>query len=197
MRITVPALTACFLLVAQLPSARADSIVFKGEVLRGDSVVHLFEHDGRQFEFRLVPVGQGWQIWIGDGRSRERNFVRVATPPFRGVNPAVVQAWHFRNKDNSGPNLAGPGYVDAPQRERRFAFVLDRAGFQAAQQMLEILQWPEQWPKDQLAAARQRFEAIPKGTGQLRIEALELGNLVKDQEPTLERLAFRVRLNIP
>lgn len=197
MRAACLALLAIFASTAGQPAARADTVRFEGEVQRGDSVVHMFEHDNRRFEFRLVPVGQGWQIWVGDGDSRERNFVRVATPPFRGVNPAVIQAWHFRNKDNSGPNEAGSGNVNAPQRRREFAFVLDRAGFQAAQQVLEILQWPDQWPGDELAAARKRFDEIPKASGLLRIDALELGNLVKGEEPTLERLAFRVRLDFP
>ena len=123
---------ALLLLAAFATPAAADPLVLRGEAQRGDTVVHPFEHDGQAFEFRLKPVGHGWSIWIGYPVNRERNQIVVATPPYRGINPAIIQGWHFRNADNSGPNKPGKDHVNAPQKIRHFAFVLDGAGYQAA-----------------------------------------------------------------
>ncbi|MCK5623562.1 MAG: hypothetical protein KAJ11_14795 [Alphaproteobacteria bacterium] len=169
----------------------------RGEVQRGDTIVHPFEHEGHKFEFRLVPVGHGWSIWVGDPIIRERNHVVVATPPYRGNNPAVIQGWHFRNADNSGPNNPGEGNVNAPGETRKFAFVLDGAGYQAAREALEILLWPEGRNKVEIQAAEERLKAVPKAWGVVEIEALELGNLVEGEQAWIERMAFRVRIDLP
>ncbi len=177
--------------------AHADPMDLRGEVQRGDTIVHPFEHEGHKFEFRLVPVGHGWSIWVGDPIIRERNHVVVATPPYRGNNPAVIQGWHFRNADNSGPNNPGEGNVNAPGETRKFAFVLDGAGYQAAREALEILLWPEGRNKVEIQAAEERLKAVPKAWGVVEIEALELGNLVEGEQAWIERMAFRVRIDLP
>ena len=177
--------------------AIAAPLELQGEAQRGETVVHPFEYDGHSFEFRLLPVGHGWSVWIGDPMYRERNYVVVATPPYRGVNPAVIQGWHFRNKDNTGPNKAGSGNVNAPGRIRKFALVLDGAGYQAARESLEILMWPGDRDKAEIQAAEKRLRAVPKASAVMEIEALELGNLVKGEQAWIERMAFRVRIALP
>ena len=172
-------------------------MVLQGEIQRGDTIVHPFEHNGLMYEFRLVPVGHGWQIWVGDPRNRQRNHVVVATPPYRGINPAIVQGWHFRNADNSGPNIAGEGNVNAAQKTREFAFVLDGAGYQGAREALEILMWPEDRKEAEITDAEKRLAAIPKAQAALEIVALELGNLIKGEQAWIERLAFRMQINLP
>lgn len=188
---------ALLLLAAPASPAAADPLLLRGEAQRGDTVVHPFEHDGQAFEFRLIPVGHGWSIWIGDPVNRERNQVVIATPPYRGINPAVIQGWHFRNVDNSGPNKPGKGYVNAPQNTRYFAFVMDGAGYQAAHEALEILMWPEDRDQGDVTKAEERLKAVPKAHGVLTIEALELGNLIEGEQAWIERMAFRIRLNLP
>lgn len=188
---------AVVLLFAFASPAAADPLVLQGEAQRGDTVVHQFELGGHKLEFRLVPIGQGWSIWIGEPANRERNQVIVATPPYRGINPAVIQGWHFRNADNTGPNKPGEGNINAPGKIRKFALVLDSAGYQAAQEALEILMWPENRSEDEIKEAENRLKAVPKARAVMEIEALELGNLIEGEQAWIERMAFRVRINLP
>lgn len=188
---------AVFLSAGFAPPVLADPLILQGEVQRGDTLVHPFEHDGRMFELRLVPIGLGWSVWIGDPMDRERNFVIVATPPYRGINPAVIQGWHFRNADNTGPNKPGDGNVNAPGATRKFAFVLDGAGYQAALESLEILMWPDGRGEPDILAAEERLQSLPKARVTMEIEALELGNLIKDEQAWIERMAFRMRITMP
>jgi len=183
--------------IAVAGSAAADPLEFRGEINRGDTLVHRFEHDGAQYEFRLVPAGGGWAIWIGDPMQRDRNYVSAVTPPFRGINPTVIEGWHFRNKDNTGPNEPGDGNINAPQKERRFAFVQDGAGYQAAKEALETLLWPDGHTEEDIRNAEEQLANVPQFQGVMLVEALELGNLIADEQAHIERLAFRVRLELP
>ncbi len=191
------ALTALILVVAASSPTIADPLQLRGEISRSETLVHRFKHGELLYEFRLVPSGSGWTIWIGDPLQREYNYVAAVTAPFRGINPAVIEGWHFRNKDNTGPNEAGAGNVNAPQRERRFAFVKDNAGFQAAQEALDVLLWPDGHPDAEIQEAEQRLAQIPRFEGMLLIEALELGNLMPGERAHIERMAFRVTLELP
>ncbi len=183
--------------VATTGAAAADPLELRGEVSRGDTLVHRFDHDGAGYEFRLVPTGGGWTIWIGDPMQRDQNYVTAVTPPFRGINPAVIQGWHFRNRDNTGPNEPGDGNVNAPQMERRFAFVRDSAGYQAAQEALEVLLWPGERSEENVRNAENQLALVPRIEGAMRIEALELGNLVAGEQAHVERMAFRISLELP
>lgn len=177
--------------------AAAEPLELRGEVSRGDTIVHQFEHNGAKYEFRLVPMGGGWTIWVGDPMQRERNYVTAATPPYRGINPAVIQGWHFRNKDNTGPNKPGAGSVNAPQKKRKFAFVLDGATYQAARAAMEIILWPGEQPEEKIKEAEGQLADIPRAKGVMWIEAVELGNLVEGEQAHIERIAFRVVLTLP
>ena len=172
-------------------------MVLQGEVQRGETIVHPFEYGGQTFVFRLVPVGHGWRIWVGDRMNRQRNYVAVVTPPYRGINPAVIQGWHFRNVDNSGPNKPGVGNVNAPQETRKFSFVLDSTGYQSAYEALDILLWPEGRGEADLKAAEKRLETVPKASAEMEIVALELGNLIEGEQAWIERLAFRMQIGLP
>ena len=194
----------CWIIAAALlvcaghaPPAVADPLDLRGEVQRGDTIVHPFEHDGRNFEFRLIPMGQGWLVWIGDPMYRERNRVVVAAPPFRGINPSVIQGWHFRNAGNTGPNEPGEGNVNAPGKTRKFALVLDGADYLAAREALEILLWPENRDEAEIQAAERRLESVSTASAVMEIEALELGNLVEGEQAWIERMAFRLRIELP
>ena len=189
-------LTLSFGAAAPGPAA-ADPLELRGEASRGDTIVHKFEHDGVKYEFRLAPLGGGWTVWIGDPMQRDRNYVTVVTPPYRGTNPAFIQGWHFRNKDNTGPNAPGPGNVNAPQKERRFSFVLDAAGYQAARAAVETILWPGELPEEKVKEAEDQLAAVPRANGVMWIEAVELGNLVQGEQAHIERIAFRLVLALP
>lgn len=190
-------ITASLVLLAGFTPAAADPLILRGEVQRGDTVVHPFEHDGHMLEFRLVPAGQGWSIWINDPADRERNRVIVPTPPYDEIDPAVIEGWHFRNEGNTGPNKRGAGHVKAPGKTRNFTFVLDGSGYQAARESLGILMSPDGRSKAEIRQAEERLAAIPKSTGVLEIEALELGNLTEGEPAWIDRLAFRLRISLP
>jgi|GEM_PF-970789 len=68
--------------------------------------------------FALNPFEFGWRIGMLD---RDGLEIPVFAAPLRPVetNPLSIAGWHFRNRDNTGPNV---GDVNAPQRERRFTF---------------------------------------------------------------------------
>lgn len=187
------------LLLASVPALPAvgDPLELQGEAQGGETLVHPFEHDGRHFQLRFLPRAGGWQIWIGDPMHRDRNYVVPATPPYRGVNPAVIQGWQFRNADNTGPNKAGAGHVNAPGRIRTFAFVMDGQGYQRAREALEILTWPDGHNAAEINAAEKTLKRIPKAQATLEIEAMELGNLIKGEQAWIERMAFRLRMDLP
>ena len=176
------------------PARAGDAAVFHGEVQRGDTVVHLFTLRDTELEFRLVPLEDGWELWIGDPAARDRNYVTVATPPFRGINPSVIQGWHFRNSDNTGPNAPGAKAVNAPGLVRDFALILNPADFQAASEALEIVLQPTDRPAAELRAAEAKLAALPVARGKLTVGALELGNLVAGQHATIDRMAFSVHI---
>jgi len=177
--------------------AAGNPMDLRGEISRGETMIHRFDHNGAQYELRLLPAGGGWTIWIGDPAHRDHNYVAVATPPFRGINPATIEGWHFRNLDNSGPNEPGGGNVNAPQTERHFFFVLDESGYQKAQEALELVLRPGGHPEAEIKNAEQRLAALPHGEGTLLIDALELGNLTPGEKAHIERMAFHVTLQLP
>lgn len=189
---------AVLALAAFVSTADAETSRFRGEVARGDTVLHGFEHNGQPFEFRLLPTSSGWIIWVGDPVHRDRNLVAAATLSLRdGVNPAVIEGWHFRNRDNTGPNEPGPKNVDAPQRRREFAFVLSGLDFVRARQAIEVLRWRKDLPADQVKAARDVLATTPTAKGVLRIEAMELSNLAEGERAVIERMAFSVTIEWP
>jgi len=193
---TILLISALFLGISAYGFAADNILELRGEATRGETMVHRFDFRGAAYEFRLVPMGGGWTIWIGDPKHRDHNYVTVATPPFRGVNPTIVEGWQFRNSDNTGPNAAGQNYLNVPQKERHFFFVRDEAGYQEAQEALEIMLRPEGRTAEELDEAQRRLTMVPHGEGILRIEALELGNLAPGEQAYIERMAFRVTLHL-
>lgn len=185
-------------LVVMNATARAETTRFRGEVSRGDTVLHNFESRGQFFEFRLLPTLEGWLIWIGDPVDRDRNFVAAATPTARnGVNPAVIEGWHFRNSDNTGANEPGPKRVDAPGNRREFAFVLNGDDFTRSREALETMLRRHELPAREVQAARDVLARIPKATGVLQVEAMEFSNLVEGGRAVIERMAFSVTIEWP
>lgn len=77
-----------------------------------------FRHETGTQTFVLVPFDYGWRIGMLD---RNGLNVLMFSAPQRPVetNPLNLAGWHFRNRENTGPNL---GDVNAPQNERRFTF---------------------------------------------------------------------------
>ncbi len=87
---------------------------FQGEVYGTTE----FEADAGPNTFALNPTPFGWRIAMRDAAGNE---LPVFTPPLRPVGNLGLDivGWHFRNRDNSGPNR---GDVNAPQMIRKFTF---------------------------------------------------------------------------
>jgi len=95
-----------------------DRLVFGGEVAAGQSFERPF---GPGFRFLLTPQRYGWDIIIRDARENE-NLARLTPPLHFQPNPCEISGWHFRNRDNTGPNEAGDRNMNAPGRVREFIF---------------------------------------------------------------------------
>lgn len=61
-------------------------------------------------------------------------ILRPVDQPAHGITADVVAAFHFRNRDNSGPNEVGPKNVNAPQEIRQITY----DGFQAEIRLLRF-----------------------------------------------------------
>ena len=62
--------------------------------------------------------------------SGDQDFTKIILPinqPIHGITSESIAAFHFRNSDNSGPNVAGPKNVNAPQDVR----LIEYSGFNA------------------------------------------------------------------
>ncbi len=177
--------------VGQVPSW---SVWFAGGVVRGQ----VFEKEiAGDLVFRLVPDEYGWKIWVGKKDNPDQDFSSVVTPPFRGMNHRYIKGWHFRNADNSGPNEPGAKNVNAPQKVREFAFVLNEGDHRVTSETLSQLLWPtNDWEREE---ARRTFEAVEMRTarGQLTIVDLALGNLIMGNRAWIDDMRFEVKLFQP
>jgi hypothetical protein len=150
--------------------------------------------------FRLEPEfdsradgATGWSLHLFAADSLE-DFAGIATPPYHGVNATQIEAWHFRNVDNSGPN---DGDVNAPQEERGFSFVTNPGDYVAFAGALDIALWPNGRPDSVVDSAMAVMDSIPAGEGLLVIRELKLGNLGKGLTPWFESMRFDVELKPP
>jgi hypothetical protein len=155
----------------------------QGHVARGQS----FEQSlGDDLVFRLTPDTYGWTIGVIDRATPDDDFAGIATPPYRGTNHRYLEGWHFRNRDNTGPNV---GDVNAPQRERGFSFVLTPADYRRAAAAVDTLLWGEH-TQVQREHAMTTLEQASIGRGTLRIADMTLGNLVPGVQAWFETLDF-------
>ena len=163
---------------------------FQGRVLRGQLLEEPLGHD---LVFRLVPDTYGWAIGVIDRARPDEDFAGIATPPYRGTNHRYLEGWHFRNQANAGPNQ---GDVNAPQRERGFAFVLTPADYRRAAAAVDLLLWGEH-PQAEREQALATLEQTSRGRGTLRITDMTLGNLVPGAQAWFETLDFDAELCRP
>ncbi len=146
---------------------------FTGSVLAG----HAFERPfGTRFVFELAPGDYGWRILIRE-QGREENLAGL-TPPWHFVpNPTDLEGWHFRNRDNTGPNDGG---VNAPQEVREFVF-----SPQVGRSLIYEGSATPAWVVDSVAAF---------GLGELVILDYALTPPARGQRAGFERLRFGVCL---
>ncbi len=125
------------------------------------------------------------------------NFAGVVTPPYRGINNIYIEGWHFRNSDNTGPNIVGPKNVNAPQEVREFDFVLNDSDYQKAFDALGKMMWSYSYSEQEVNEATIIHDKLSKGHGKLTIRDLKLNNLVAGKQAGIESMKFDVELNFP
>ena len=108
---------ALFLFLSPDGIAAQGPLEFNGEVSRGETLIHRFEFLETTYEFRLLPAGGGWTIWIGNPENRDHNFVAVVTPPYRGINPVAR---------DDGERIPGRCNLEVPVTERLAKFFRQR-----------------------------------------------------------------------
>lgn len=166
-------------------------LTFNGQISQGQ----IFEQEISQtLVFRLNPRQYGWEIWMGDKTKLLDDYVSVVTPPYYGMNASEIEGWHFRNSDNSRPNEPGPKLIQAPQKERRFYFVVNEDDYQIAYDGLDTRQIDSEEERKQRQEQREQLE--PR-EGRLTITQLELGNLEIEERAWIESMEFEVELNLP
>ena len=163
---------------------------FQGRVTRGQLLEEPLDEG---LVFRLAPDTYGWTIGVFDRARPDEDFAGIATPPYRGTNHRYLEGWHFRNQANTGPN---EGDVNAPQRERGFAFVLTPADYRRATAAVDTLLWGEH-PEAEREQALTTLEGASRGHGTLRITAMTLGNLVPGAQAWFETLDLDAELCRP
>jgi hypothetical protein len=173
---------------ARTSIAKRAPVRFSGEVSRDQRYVHALPGN---LEFRLLPSPEGWSIAIGRPGNRIEDYVGIATPPYHGANPTVIEAWHFRNADNTGPN---EGDVNAPDEKRDFSFVLNEAQYKKFSDALDL--WSGATEKERNEGAKILRNA-PRRKGTLNIVDMELGGLEKGTRPWFESMKFKVDLCFP
>ena len=147
---------------------------FTGTIQRGKKFARPL---GDHLTFVLAPMEDGWGIQVLDERLKY-DTARL-TPPFHGPNPVQIAGWHFRNRDNTGPNV---GDMNFPQKIREFIFS------PRFEQMIENGD-DRYWNDPELVC-----EAARDGHGVLTIVRMRLGNLVPAQQAWIEEMQFRAEI---
>ncbi len=155
------------------PEPGRQTRTFDGEISWERSFVHGF---GPGFEFKLLPDASGWIIAVT--KTGDDELLTRLTPPLHGPNPTVIEGWHFRNEDNTGPNDGG---LNVPGGVRRFIF------------SPEV---PELMLKGQISLDDvHRVEAF--GHGELRILDYGLADLRPGQRARMVWMKFEVCVSWP
>ena len=158
----------------------------------------IFEHEiSDNILFWLKPFSEGWRIWIGDKSNKNHNFCAIMTPPFHGINPLNIEGWHFRNRDNTGPNDTGVKNVNAPQEDRNFYFILNENDFILAEKAYEIRAHNVPSLSQEQEQILKKYKELISCEGKLKVTKLELGNLIKDKKAWIEYMEFEVVLDLP
>ena len=173
--------------------ARMRTIRFSGSVRGGERFEYRFTDSLRFVLDPGVPGREGWNLRVLAADSTA-DFAAIATPPFHGPNDLDLEAWHFRNADNTGANH---GEVNVPQGQRSFEFFLSTPAYRVAVGALDVYLWPGDRGQAAQDSARAAWEAVPRGTGQFTVTGMKLGGLGASQRPWFESLRFSVELKVP
>lgn len=162
-------------------NAGKDHLAFSGEVAAGQSFERPF---GPGFRFQLKPQRYGWDIIIRDAREEE-NLARLTPPLHFRPNPRDISGWHFRNRDNTGPNKAGDQNINAPGKVREFIF---------SPEVGRTIQGPQAHLAPTAAEIRRSSDF---GRGRLTIVDYRLADLEPGRQARFAWMRFEVKLSWP
>lgn len=170
---------------------------FNGQVSKGEIYKHQITQN---LVFCLLPStswreNDGWEIVITDTMENQcdKGFVRLVTPPFRGMNAVYIAGWHFRNENNTEENN---GSVNAPQEIREFNFVFNQQDYETILTAYNCSRWP--WLEECLTAGEIRdLTNILRSRGIMTITNLKLGNLIPNEKAWIELMEFEVKIYLP
>ncbi len=174
-------------------SARAEgkgcnTIRFGGEVVKNQ----LFEREvGRGLLFRLHPSRAsnppGWTIELRSRANPDNDFLWVATPPYRFMNPRYLDTSYGYSAQQA-----------VQMSERAFNFVLNDADYEKMTEAVRKLLWPYNHSEAELAEAEKVLEETPTGSGRLHILDARLGGEDETNgRGWIENLRFEVELCVP
>jgi hypothetical protein len=171
---------------------------FSGHVARGQVYTHEIVK-GLIFCLRpntLFHKNDGWKIVINDTMddNGEAGFNGIVTPPFHGTNAIDIEGSDFRNDKNTAEN---DGSGNAPQKIRKFNFVLNRSDFEKVWSAHRCVMWHECENGLTQNEAGKIIATAPKSLGVLIITNFELGNLISNDHAWFESMDFEVKIYLP
>ena len=180
----------------------ADTFVytFEGQVIRGEPYQ---QEIAPELLFCLLPIAHadygwvGWRVTIAptiDDGCNTHDYVGLVSPPFYGLNPVIIEGWHFRNENNTGSN---DGSVNAPQENRWFNFVLSESDYRTVRNANSCIYHNNCENGLTLEVAYSLLQKTPKTRGSVMITSLELGNLVPGQTAWIETMTFAAQFYLP
>jgi hypothetical protein len=176
--------------LAQSPAELSQIIRFQGEVTRGTSFERAL---GRDLVFRLRAETHpsnpaGWTISVAKASDAipERDFLSVATPPYRFFNPRDLTVSYGYTAEQ----IVG-------MTPREFLFVLNDSDHERMSEALGKLLWSYNHSEQELEIARKVMDETPAGAGRLHILDSRLGGQERDRRDWIEWLRFRVELRLP
>ncbi len=178
-------------LLQEVTSPKADRCpvaTFAGEASAGRSFQREF---GEGLVFRLTsesdPVTPGWTIQVHEksDAERERDFLMIATPPYRFWNPRYLNVSYGYSAQES-----------VAMRIREFSFVTDRERFDRIATALEKTLWSYGHPEQEVKQATAIVLNAPRCSGRLRILDAKIEN-AENGGGRIAWLKFAVELGKP
>jgi hypothetical protein len=164
------------------------TVRFAGTVVQGQA----FERQvGSGIVFRLAPnldpTISGWTIEMRSQGSPEKDFLWVATPPYRFSHPRYLDTSY--------------GYTAAQAvawSVRDFNFALNEADHDRLLEAVRKVLWPSGLSEAESEQGRRLVEETPRGHGMLRIRDARIGGEEEnDGRGWIEHLSFEVELCFP
>ena len=165
-------------------SAFAEPLSFSGYVEKGERYEYPLDSG---LVFRLSPNSSGsppgWVITVAKADLSRDDYVWVVTPPYRFWNPRYVDVSYGTNAREA-----------AEITPREFYFVTDEADYKAASEAVDIILWPDNYKKQEIQAAHDKLNSVPKRKGIFTITSADLDSGT-DGIQEIRSMEFKVEID--